>query len=585
MIFRHVKIPQHRTIIKVNERGRNKKMIIIGGDTETFKGEPFSFQFYSEDIEIENITFTNGKDSFRSFISFLNTLPNDGSSYVIYFHNLTYDIVSLFYSRKETLLDETGEFKYGKWKIKFLFGDTVYVTLTHSSKRKTVYLVDSARFLMASLSKLADTFFPDLPKLDPPKGLGQKKFGPNNKKFISYSMQDAKIVYHLGKLIDGVHLSHDVRQSVSIAQLASRIFRHAYMKNDIPLPMRKIVYASLHSYHGGKNLFIGKPGLYKNINCVDIISAYPYAMSLLPSFSKPELYKGWKSWDDTPVPELGIYKVTGYVHPCDYPIIYDHGFQKMSGKFTAWITGFELNEAMEKEEIEIEEVFGYFYDGDGDNVPSPFKEFVDYFFEAKETAADPVTRHFNKIILNSLYGKFIQKNYRKNCFEFIFDVDTEKLIEVQPDFEAGGMFHPFIASLITGHTRTYIHRLEHQFKAIHTSTDGIVTKRKPKEIPGLGGYKIEFSGDMLILRNKLYIGYNNEPNDRPSVIYPGKYIHKYALHGFRGSVETLERIVKDNVRKYKYIKVNKLRESHKRGLNVNAFEEREATIKIGEINI
>ena len=121
-----------------------------------------------------------------------------------------------------------------------------------------------------------------------------------------------------------------------------------------------------------------------------------------------------------------------------------------------------------------------------------------------------------------------------------------------------------------------IHKYEHKYKSIHTATDGIICFKKNvknfKENNNLGGIKIENEGDVLIFRNKLYIIYNKN-----------KEIIKYALHGFHSNVETLEEMYKKGINEYEYVKVNKLRESNRRNLQVNKFEKRIATLKGGII--
>jgi hypothetical protein len=162
-----------------------------------------------------------------------------------------------------------------------------------------------------------------------------------------------------------------------------------------------------------------------------------------------------------------------------------------------------------------------------------------------------------------------------------FDTDDKHLDEIRM-LIAGGMFNPFIATLTTGHTRAYIHRLEHEYEALHTSTDGIFTQKKPQESSGLGGLSIEAYGTLLLLRNKLYIFYGKtdkpEPEKKRSALFPKLEIVKWALHGFHSTVETLEAMYENGLTEYDYIKVNKLRESLRRNLTPNKFEKRRSKV-------
>ena len=122
--------------------------------------------------------------------------------------------------------------------------------------------------------------------------------------------------------------------------------------------------------------------------------------------------------------------------------------------------------------------------------------------------------------------------------------------------------------------------MEHKYNAIHTSTDGIFTLTKPQEFGGLGGQKIDFFGDLLIVRNKVYIGYVDKGDGlQESILFPGKYIAKYATHAFVGDIRLLEWMIKTGIQEYDWVHVNKLKESLKRGLNPNQFIKKHSSIK------
>jgi hypothetical protein len=105
-------------------------------------------------------------------------------------------------------------------------------------------------------------------------------------------------------------------------------------------------------------------------------------------------------------------------------------------------------------------------------------------------------------MLNSISGKFIQTRKRNKMPHY--DLSADKLSSTG-DLIGGGMFHPFIASLITGHTRAKMHRLEHQYRAIHTATDGIFTEQDLSGADlgkaGLGSLVNEACGELLLMRN------------------------------------------------------------------------------------
>jgi hypothetical protein len=318
-------------------------------------------------------------------------------------------------------------------------------------------------------------------------------------------------------------------------------------------------------------------------------------MSELPSFSVAALYKkafvraGDKRTFANGVPKFGVYKISGNAQDCIYPSLFDKGFNPIRGVFNdVWVNGFDLNAALTAGEVNLKDIVGYYYDYHNDKHASPFNAFVTDFYRRKEAATDPVNRYMYKTVLNSLYGKFIQTTRKE-------DEATGETI-----YEAGGMYHPFIASAITAHTRSYIHDIEHTFQAIHTATDGIFAPNKKAlgrsltnynkargTVNGLGSLKHEASGDLLLLRNKLYILYSDTEGAISSKYFKNKLINKYALHGFQNSVYELELLVASHRRKYSTTRPNQLRESLKsKGVKVpNNFETRAMLLKIGSIGV
>lgn len=572
----------------------------IGVDSETRRGKPITFQFYSKELGIEKIIWLDprkeGKDASRLFFSFLDSLPaTRDRHYVLFGHNLSFDFVSFFYDRHHRLREESIREEWHGWKVEIVYAAVRFATF--SKRQKNITVIDTGAFFVTSLEKLAKIFTPSLLKLDAPRGLGQRLFTRADKRFCKYAMRDSEIAYYVGLFLLERHREFDVTLAVSGPHFASKVFRKHFLKEIIPLPPRKIVYASMAAYHGGKNNITVPPGMYRNIHSIDIKSAYPFAMASFPSFSNPKLYRAI-SGTGTPkaLPAFGIYKISGTAKACKWPSLFSHNFKPLSGEVRGvWVTGFELNEALRTKEITLTSTSGYFYDAARDKAPSPFALYVREFYRRKETAAEKPQREFNKLLMNALYGKFIQTRGISGLADITFDLDSNALLE-QAAIQAGGLFNPFIAALITGHTRAYIHRLEHQFHALHTSTDGIqapkrcVNKRALRAygMEGtLGSLSIEASGDALILRNKLYVLYGGKATRKEraegakvSRLYPGRKILKYALHGFHADVFTLEQLWKSGTREYEYIKVNKLRESLRRNLQVNDFVSRSGSVTL-----
>jgi len=194
---------------------------------------------------------------------------------------------------------------------------------------------------------------------------------------------------------------------------------------------------------------------------------------------------------------------------------------------------------------------------------SELSSYVRHFFNLKNnTSKDHPDYLFYKILLNSLYGKFQQ---------------------LTPDhkgnLKTGNLFNPFISSQITGYVRSQIHRLEHKYNSIHSSTDSIKTLTKiPEEdlSPELGGLQLEVEGRCILIRSRLYLHYDLE----------GK-IKKTGLHGFHGKVDDLERVWRENLNTYETIHMSKPIESLRQNIDPLVFSIKQMRVnfnKVGEKN-
>lgn len=565
------------------------RKFIYGGDTETMRGEPITFQFYSKHAKVDDLIWVDdSRTASRLLLRWCASLQA-GAEHVVYVHNLEFDMVSFFWDCKEKMVTTpSGEFEFtiGSWLISGVYGAPTYCKMVQRDSRRTVYLVDSFSYYRASLAKAADVFCPDLPKLSRPDGLGDKRFTKRDTQFTAYAMRDAEVAYFIGLSLEELHNEFDLTQTVSVADMAARIFRHRFLDRTIPQPPRTVLEAALNSYHGGKNNVAVEPGWHLDVSSLDISSAYPHAMHTFPSFTVKGAYRKFVGSNRTKrVPDLGVYRVTGKVASCKWPVLFGHDFSVLDGPivYPVCVQGFELNEALRSGEFKISTIEGYTYDVDRDHHPPPLRAFVEDFYARKEAEKDKAKRAMYKFILNSISGKFIQT--RKRTKADYINIESGKMTETS-ELEAGGMFHPFIASAITAHTRARIHQLEHKYKALHTATDGIFTqaKRLPNEGKHLGALVNEAHGDLLMLRNKLYVLYGPE-GETPSVVFKGKKIIKYAMHGFQGKIDVLERLVVLGRRRYHIEKPNRLRDSTKRGLKPNDFTRRDYILKVGRLPV
>jgi hypothetical protein len=488
----------------------------------------------------------------------------------MYGHNLEFDMLSALWEQRVKMRDGNIDLKIGNWRINGRYAKPVFAFFDDGERY--IELVDSMLWFQTSLEKAGNLVCPDLPKLKRPVGLGEVMYSPRDTEFVEYAMRDAVVAYHLGHAVEKFHEELDVLPQISLASMAAAVFRRHYMRSDMyQPPMPDWIAGAAASYHGGVNRVKtgAAPAWHTNVTAIDKSSAYPEAMHGFPAFSDPAGYRHYKATSASKikaVEDLGVYKISGRTDKCDWPALFDHNFKPLQGKFTdVWVSGYELNQAIDSDELVLSAIKGFLYDAEREDGYSPFKEFVAYFYRLKSDAKDPVMRYLYKIMLNALTGKFIQTSPD-------FTLIDGKLVKIK---RAGGLYHPFCASLITGHTRSEMHPQEHKYGALHTATDGIFApgNHKGAKEKTLGAFVSEGHGDLALFRNKLYIFYTDSESENtyPSQVFEGRHILKCARHGFQGRVVDLEQMLVSHIREYKTNKPLKLKTAIKKKEDPNKF--------------
>ena len=577
-----------RALKQTRMHKQTREIVVCGADSETQHGPPISFQFYSDDSSrFTAIIQVDSENATRLFLRHLDRNCDPSRHYRIYGHYLEFDLLSFLWIAKHRLVENFGNFDFtiGLWKIIGCYGRPTFARITKSDGT-LIELVDSALWFRGSLDNAAQTYAPDLPKLERPKDLGEKFFSIKDKEFAAYAMRDAEIAARLGKLIEKFHSDQELRPSMSLAGQAAQIFKTRYIDTPIFQCPGKFLEPAIAAYHGGKNNIIKRaaPAWHENATMYDISSAYPWAMTELPDFAHEEMYKEI----DLPanaksVPIPGIYKVSGKLANCDWPIFFSHDFKPLKNCEIEdlWIHGYELNEAIRAGEFKAKSrIKGCYYDSKSSN-ESAMSRFAKDFYKFKTNATNPIDRHMYKILLNCLSGKFIQTREQN----LLNDDGT-----VSREHVAGGLFQPFIAGAITAHTRAHIHHIEHISNALHTATDGIIAPNKIKQsdldgIPksGLGSLNEEMTGNVILLRTKLYIGYDKDKGGIKSHVFKDWFIHKCALHGFQGNIKELEEMIVSGRRWYIAPHRIGLREAVKHGTIPNNFVQRQMFLQVGKV--
>jgi hypothetical protein len=501
------------------------------------------------------------RDGLRKFIEYLDVrCQRRDTEYVVVGWNLSYEWTQLFgdldafddngidvvqesqFELNVGRRDDAGN-ALSRWHIKALNDKMYTATFRNESTHVSIRVIDGMKYFVTGLSKAGEML-----------GLGRKldfnkeflakmtrEEGLRNPAFLAYARQDAYLTRKIGEyIVSDLHETYDVPTCISAPQFASRVFRRSFLNVEIPPPSPDLEQAGLYSYHGGKNgYYLGGPHKLDKVWSLDITSAYPEAMRALPNIETAS----WVAINDWQPGRHALYRVTLKYEPCTYRPLYDHGGARAEGGYVSgvWITSYELDSIMRHGEAVIVSCDGF--EMVGDVGKGPLAEYVDRFFGLKARSTGAL-REAAKLFLNSLYGKFFQKVPRGNVGYWDIDLDGDgaALVETDPtqdyDYDAGGLYHPPIASLITGFVRAKIHDIEHKYDALMTSTDGIFARRRPDPADvgtDLGKLTAE-RGTLRVWRERLYI-FDPSPRDDS-----GKYRkvkRKVALHGFRGNADML----------------------------------------------
>lgn len=515
-------------------------------------GYPFLYQFGHPDDRVDLVTVPRTGTPHETLYAFLDYLYQHtrkrGVEYVVFGYNLSYEFTQLF----RDLDNET------KNTDRFYIGDklqnmpSVHVDMSYyidvlNSKRFTftiewakshqrVKVIDGMAFVQGGLDAAGKLL-----------GIGRKESKPplftrenaNDDAMRAYAEQDARITQRLGEWVISLHEDKDVRTTISAPHFASSVFRRAYLDGEIALPDDDLEQAGLEAYHGGKNgFYLSKPTIAKDVYHVDIRSAYPEAMRQLPD---PEL----STWTYRPeyVPNAhAVWQIIGRYKRCKYRGLMGLDDWPISGVISTTTTGYELDEALRRGELELTSCHGWTMDGPSNT--GALVRYVDDFYAMKRYAKTDTEKLYAKLQLNSLYGKFFQKVELGTVGSIELGTNRHILTDPEQDYDyrAGGLYHPPIAALITGYVRAKIHRLEHDFDSLMTSTDGIFSRKSPPDYmlgKELGQLSMEH-GSLQIWRERLYIFTPDVPEHGDDCEADCSDTHPvYAMHGFQGKLADL----------------------------------------------
>lgn len=230
---------------------------------------------------------------------------------------------------------------------------------------------------------------------------------------------------------------------------------------------------SMASYHGGKiDSYV--LGYFPKAKIIDITSAYPYAMSLLPKLKNKIVHVQGKTGLEKYYYAFILCEIEIKDSKLVHPILVENPINKSNvspyGIFNAIITKIEYDYMIKKGcKVKVKDYLAVEHE---ENV-YPYKDMIHELFSARleNKKSNPSLSQMFKIILNSLYGITYELTdiYEK----------TEDDGLIWQGWRAGDFFNPIIASYITAITRTNLSRVSHDIilnggKVLLNMTDSVI---------------------------------------------------------------------------------------------------------------
>jgi hypothetical protein len=515
-----------RVGIRPKRRGLRDRPRTAGFDIETCDGMPYILGCEGGNDDVKDVIEIQAGQGLPQLLRWAKQLCSREKTLVMGAHNIRFDLGVLFYDWctangyefPATADDLRAFIEEGRFQL--WIGPVTFATFKWG--HRTIHFIDTFAYFKTSLVNAVKQLGLGETKADF-EGRGEpewymKRFplaeiGP-------YCLQDAHMAKLLTDQIVTWWMDFGIRPAISGPQMAGRVFCKKFVKAAWQPTPEMIRVISMLAYHGGRNIFIGKPGWYEHLRAYDVNSAYTWAMTQMPDMTEGE----WRIGEIPPEPKMwGLCVISGELPTLRYPVVYTSDFKSINGDVVEnlAITSMEydlLRELAPKWEPREVTTFQWKSVNEG---PSDLAHYAKDNWDRRVASQTIVEKTLYKFLSNSLYGKFIAR--------------SPEMVENGEEFKiAGELFYPPIAAWITALVRCLIIRTEFQYDVIHTATDGVMTTQTMPSSNELGRLKLENEGPALILRNKLYLHWGMD----------GK-LKKLATHGFQGDRSTLLTLLRE----------------------------------------
>jgi DNA polymerase elongation subunit (family B) len=504
---------EERKPVVLKNKLKTKK--IFGFDTETVDGRAVlvacsdsSFVFSSDFEDIARFLTQ------RRFTKSLNLFWNLDYDFFAILKHLPEEFVHVLYENKGLVYENY----FIKWIPKKFF------SIARIDEKQNSKFFDLWQFYRMSLNEAAQRYLNDRKEeinvrniADYLKSLELKT------RLLNYCIKDAKLTAQLGEILQQKlnSLNIDFSKPYSCGYISANYF----FRNKPTFGFKKTEWSlyALLSYYGGR-FEVLKRGYFSRIYQYDINSAYPFYISRLISPLNGEWVKTKDLNYETADYGFAKIAINGFEHDLISPlpwrlksrmVIYPNFEDGLNAEY--YISYPELK-AAEEMGLEFDILDSWVFYGKDELL---FSEIIDLYEQRKKAKKenDKVMELVLKIIMNSLYGKFAEKQFSVRAY--LKQVPGSKEITVSGKTfyvkelnRPGLLFCPVLASYITALTRVQLLEtaMTVQDYIVAFATDSILTlKQLDSSFVGekLGQWKLETEGEAVVLMSGVYSIKNN----------------------------------------------------------------------------
>jgi len=562
------------TLYPISETSKIKPRKIIGFDLETH-GDNNDFLMGTIYTNDKQLPFYN-KEKMQEYL-----LSQENDTYIVA-SNLHFDFSVLFYNSE--YFYQFQQIINGSQLVSAIYEGTAiqkkYVNVDGKEqlyKRRTIYFIDTYNYMQGSVEYYGKIL--GIQKLEKPKTLSEIPRTPEEwKELETYCMRDSEITYKFTMFLQENYNIIGTNMKLTASSTSMELFKRKYLHRNIHSEeshMMNINKKLFDSYYGGRTE-IFKRGYYKNMKYYDFNSLYPSVM--MNDYPDPDSAKYVTFPSKNIIEYEGISEVIMEVEEMNVPIlpVMHHKLIFPIGRIRGTYTHLEIRKAID-EGYTLKKIMWTIYYR---KVFKPFETFVNDMYSKRmefKKQKNPTELVF-KLLMNSLYGKFAQKNMSEIKFIDYNNLEEKERIFLEyPEHHGIKYTHnkdgkgylvkkgictssfvrPIFSTYTTAYGRMKLWDVVNKYDGAYSDTDSIVTRKEVGNSLILGDLKLETT-----IRKGIFV----KPKCYTFTDVDGEEVTR--LKGVpRANINTFEKILEH--KNVNYMKFTKMKESIKRGFNPN----------------